>query len=187
MGSTLLFIKEGYKRPPTLVGIIREAKFPFSFVVELLKTTTLYGCPAPPSQSSLQASFMAPRCIVTGKEVRESRRVAFLNARDHTQGKEVMASRRAKAITAGGHTVMWADFEAAMAEWEMDLEVAKAAHKEQKRQKAIKKRESRRCKKKEVACRGEETLAEIEARWAAAYKAGKENTGVWPACPDGSM
>ena len=35
--------------------------------------------------------------------------------------------------------------------------------------------------------RGEESLVEIEVRWAAAYKAGKENAGVWPACPDGSM
>ena len=98
-----------------------------------------------------------------------------------------MASRRAKFITAGGQTVTWADFEAAMAEWVADLEAAKAAQKERKRKKAVKKRESRHCKKKEAARHGEESLAEIEARWAAAYKAGKENTGVWPACPDGSM
>ena len=74
-----------------------------------------------------------------------------------------------------------------MAEWVVDLEAAKAAQKERKRQKAVKKRESRRRKKKEAACRGEESLAEIEARWVASYKAGKENAGVWPACPDGSM
>ena len=55
-----------------------------------------------------------------------------------------------------------------MAEWVVDLEAAKAAQKEQKRQKAVKKRESRRHKKKEAACRGEESLAEIEAWWAAA-------------------
>ena len=65
--------------------------------------------------------------------------------------------------------------------------MAKAAQKERKRQKAVKKRESRRRKKKEAARRGEESLAEIDARWAAAYKSGKENTSVWPACPDGSM
>ena len=109
------------------------------------------------------------------------------HARDRTHGKEAMASRRAEFIAAGGQTVTWADFEAAMAEWVVDLEAAKAAQKERKRQKAVKKRESRRRKKKEATRRGEESLAEIEARWAAAYKAGKENTGVWPACPDGSM
>ena len=69
----------------------------------------------------------------------------------------------------------------------MDLEAAEAAQKERKRQKAVKKRESYRCKIKEAARRGEESLAEIKAWWAAAYKAGKENAGVWPACPDGSM
>ena len=56
--------------------------------------------------------------------------------------------------------------------------VVKAAQKERKRQKADKKRESRRRKKKVAARRGEESLAEIEARWAAAYKAGKENANV---------
>ena len=73
-----------------------------------------------------------------------------------------------------------------MAEWVVDLEVAKAAQKEQKRQKVVNKRESRSRKKEEAARRGEESLAEIEARWAAAYKARKENAGVWPT-PDGSM
>ena len=87
-----------------------------SFVVELLKTTALYGCPAPPSQSSLQASFMAPRRTVIGKEVMASRRVAFLAAHDRTHGKEAMASRRTEFITAGGHTVTRANFQAAMAE-----------------------------------------------------------------------
>ena len=65
-----------------------------------------------------------------------------------------------------------------MAEWVVDLEAAKAAQKEQKRQKAVKKRKSCRRKKKEAARRGGESLAEIEARWAAAYKDGKENAGV---------
>ena len=130
---------------------------------------------------------MAPRCTVTGKEAMASRRAAFLAARDRTHGKEAMTSRRAEFIAAGSQTVTWADFEAAMAEWVVDLEAAKAAQKERKRQKPIKKRESRRRKKKEAARRGEESLAEIEAWWAAAYKAGKENAGVWPACPDGNM
>ena len=130
---------------------------------------------------------MAPRRTVTCKEAMTSCRAAFLAARDHTHGKEAMASRRVVFIAGGGQTVTWADFEAAMAEWVVDLEAAKAAQKERKRQKAVKKRESRHRKKKEAARRGEESLAEIEARWAAAYKAGKENAGVWPACPDGSM
>ena len=130
---------------------------------------------------------MAPRRTVTGKEAMASHHAAFLPARDHAHGKEAMASRRAEFITAGGHTVTWADFETAMAEWEVDLEAAKAAQKERKRQKADKKREPRRRKKKEAARHGEESLAEIEAWWAAAYKAGKENAGVWSAYPDGSM
>ena len=129
---------------------------------------------------------MALRHIVTGKEPMASRRAAFLAARDRTDGKEEMASRRAEFITAGGQIVTWADFEAAMAEWAVDLEVAKAAQKERKRHKAVKKRESRRRKKKEAARRGEESLSEIEAWWAAAYKAGKENASIWPACPDGN-
>ena len=107
-----------------------------------------------------------------------SRRAAFLAARDRKHGMEAMASRRAELIGAAGHTFTWADFEAAMAEWVVDLEAAKAAQKERKRQKAVKKRESRRRKKKEAARHGEESLAEIEARWAAAYKVGKENAGV---------
>ena len=147
-------------------------------MVELLNTTALYGCPAPPSQSFLQASSMAPRRTVTGKEAMASRRAAFLAARDCTHGKEAMASCRAEFIAAGGHIVTWANFLAAMDERAVDLEAAKAAQEDRKRQKAVKKRESRRRKKKEAACHGEESLAEIEARWAAAYKAGKENADV---------
>ena len=56
----------------------------------------------------------------------------FRAARGRTHGKEAMASRRAEFIAAAGHTVMWADFEAAMAEWVVDIEVAKAAQKERK-------------------------------------------------------
>ena len=167
--------------------IVREAKFLLSFVAELLNTTALYGCPAPPSQSSLQASSMAPRRTLTGKEAMASRHAAFLAARDRAHGKEAMASHHAEFIAAGGQTVTWADFEAAMAEWVVDLEAVKAAQKERKRQKAVKKRESRSRKKKEAARRGEESLAEIESWWAAAYKTEKENAGVWPACPDDSM
>ena len=130
---------------------------------------------------------MAPWRTVTGKETMASCCEAFLAARNRTHGKEAMASRHAELITAGGHTVTWADFEAAMAEWAVDLEAAKAARKEQKRQKAVKKRESRCRKKEEAARHDDEILAEIEARLAAAYKAGKENTDIWPACQDGSM
>ena len=115
---------------------------------------------------------------VTGKEAMAARCAAFLAAHDRTHGKEAMASRRAEFIAGGGQTVTWADFEAAMAEWVVDLEVAKAAKKEWKRQKVVKKRESRRRKKKEAARHGEESLAEIEARLVAAYKGGKENAGV---------
>ena len=77
---------------------------------------------------------------------------------------------------------MWEEFEDAKAEWAVEQEAAKAAQREQKSQKAVKKRESHCRKKKEVARHGEESLAEIEAWWAAAYKARKENDGVWTAC-----
>ena len=87
---------------------------------------------------------MAPRRKVTGKGAMASHRTAFLAARDRTHGKEAMASRHAEFIAAGGQTVTWADFEAVMAEWVVDLEAAKAAQKERKRQKVVKKRESRR-------------------------------------------
>ena len=63
-----------------------------------------------------------------------SRRAEFLTAHDLTQnGREAMASRRTEFIASAGYTVMWADFEAAMAEWVVDLEAAKAAQKERKR------------------------------------------------------
>ena len=84
---------------------------------------------------------MAPRRTVTGKEAMASRRAMFLAARNHAHGKEAMASRRAVFITAGGKIVTWVDFKAAMAEWVVDLEAAKAAQKERKWQKAVKKRE----------------------------------------------
>ena len=70
---------------------------------------------------------MAPRRTITGKEAMASRRGTFLAARGRTHGKEAMASRRAEFIAASGQTVTWADFEATMAEWVVDLEAAKAA------------------------------------------------------------
>ena len=79
---------------------------------------------------------MAPRRTVTGKEAMASHRAAFLAARDSAHGKEGMASRRAEFIATGVQTVT----EAAMVEWVVDLEAAKAAQKERKRQKADKKR-----------------------------------------------
>ena len=72
---------------------------------------------------------MAPRRLVNGKEAMASHRAAFLAARDRTHGKEAMASHHAEFIAAGGQTIRWADFEAAMAEWVVDLEAAKAAQK----------------------------------------------------------
>ena len=58
-----------------------------------------------------------------------------------------------------------------MAEWVVDLEAAKAAQKEQKRQTGVKKRETRSRKKGEIARCVVESVAEIEARWVAANKA----------------
>ena len=77
-----------------------------------------------------------------------SRRAEFLAAHDHTQnGREVMASRRAEFIAARDLTPMWEEFEAAKAEWAVEQEAAKVAQRERKSQKALKKREARRCKK----------------------------------------
>ena len=61
-------------------------------------------------------------------------------------GKEAMASRCAEFIAAGAQIVTWADFEAAMAEWVVDLEAAKATQKERKRHKDVQKGDSRRRK-----------------------------------------
>ena len=93
-----------------------------------------------------------------------------------------MASRRSEFITAHDLTPIWAEFEAAKAEWVVEQEAAKAAQREQKSQKALKKREARRRKKEEDTRAIAERLAEIQARWGVADKAGKENDGVWPAC-----
>ena len=97
-------------------------------------------------------------------------------------GKEAMASRRAEFIAARGLTPMWAEFEAAKADWAVEQEAAKAAQSERKSQKALKKREACHCKKEEDACAAAERSAEIQAWWGVADKARKENDGVWPAC-----
>ena len=123
---------------------------------------------------SPQAFFMASRSTVTGKEAMASHRAMFLAARDRALGKEAMAYRRVEFIAAGSQTITWAVFEAAMAEWVVDLEAAKVAQKERKRQKAVKKRESLHGKKEEAARRTEESSAKMEAWWAAADKAGRE-------------
>ena len=96
-----------------------------------------------------------------------SRRAKFLAAHDRTQnGREAMASRRAEFIAARDLTTMWEEFEDAKAEWAIEQEVAKAAQREWKSQKALKKREARRRKKEEAAHHDDESLAEIEARLA---------------------
>ena len=93
-----------------------------------------------------------------------------------------MASRRAEFIAARDLTPMWAEFEAAKAEWAVEQEAAKAAQRERKSQKALKKREACRRKKEKDARAAAERSAEIQARWGVADKVGKENDGVWPAC-----
>ena len=112
-----------------------------------------------------------------------SRRAEFLAAHDHTQnGREAMASRRAEFIAARDLTPTWADFEATKAEWAVEQEAAKAAQRERRSQKALKKREAHCRKKEEDAHAAVERSAEIQAGWGVADKAGKENDGVWPAC-----
>ena len=93
-----------------------------------------------------------------------------------------MPSRHAESITARGLTTMWEEFEDAKAEWAVEQEAAKAAQREGKSQKALKKREARRCKKEKDARAAAERLAEFQAWWGVADKAGKENDGVWPTC-----
>jgi hypothetical protein len=77
---------------------------------------------------------MPPHHTLTGKEAMASWHAKFIAARDRTlTGKEVMSSRRAEFIAACDHTPTRADFEAAMAEWVVEQEEAKAAQKERKR------------------------------------------------------
>ena len=67
-----------------------------------------------------------------------SRRAEFLAAHDCTQnGREVMESRRAEFIAARDLTPMWAEFEAAKAEWAVEQEAANAAQRERKSLKAL--------------------------------------------------
>lgn len=78
-----------------------------------------------------------------------SRRAEFLAAHDRTQNRrEAMASRRAEFIAVRDLTTMWEEFKDAKAEWVVEQEAAKAAQRERKSQKALKKREARRCKKR---------------------------------------
>ena len=77
-----------------------------------------------------------------------SRRAEFLAAHEHTQnGREAMSSRRAKFIAARDLKTTWEEFEDAKAEWAVEQEAAKAAQRERKSQKALKKREAC-CRKK---------------------------------------
>ena len=112
-----------------------------------------------------------------------SRRAEFLAAHERTQnGREAMASLCAKFIVARDLTTMWEEFEDAKAEWAVEQEAAKAAQREQKSQKALKKREAHRRKKERDARAAAERSAEIQARWGVVDKVRKENDGVWPAC-----
>ena len=112
-----------------------------------------------------------------------SRRAEFLAAHECTQnGSEVMAYRRAEFIAARDLTTMWEEFEDAKAEWAVEQEAAKAAQRERKSQKALKKREAGHRKKEEDAPAAAESSAEIQTWWGVANKAGKENGNVWPAC-----
>ena len=81
-----------------------------------------------------------------------------------------MASRRAEFITARDLTPMWVEFEAAKAEWVVEQEAAKYTQREQKRQKALKKREAHCRKKEEGTPATTESSAEIQARWGVADK-----------------
>ena len=66
---------------------------------------------------------MPPRRTLTGKEAMASPRVEFLATHDRTQnGREAVASRRAEFIAARDLTPMWAEFEAAKAEWAVEQE-----------------------------------------------------------------
>ena len=82
-----------------------------------------------------------------------SRHAEFLAAHDRTHnGRQAVASHRAEFIAARDLTPMWAEFEAAKAEWAVDQEADKSAQRERKSQKNRKKREARRRKKEEDAC-----------------------------------
>ena len=83
---------------------------------------------------------------------RSCHRAEFLAAHDRTQnGMEEMASRCAEFIAARDLTTMREEFEDAKDEWVVEQEAAKAAQRERKSQKALKKREARRRKKEKDA------------------------------------
>ena len=106
---------------------------------------------------------MPPRRTLIGKEAMASRRTEFLTAHDRTQnGREAMPSRHAEFIAARDLTPMWAEFEAAKAEWAVEQEATKAAQRERKSQKALKKREACRRNKEEDARAATERSAEIK-------------------------
>ena len=94
-----------------------------------------------------------------------SRRAEFLAAHDRIQnGREAMASRRAEFIAVRDITTMWEEFEDVKAEWAVEQEAVKAAQRERKSQKALKKREAC-CRKKEKDARAAaERSAEIQAK-----------------------
>ena len=108
-----------------------------------------------------------------------SRRAEFLAAHDRTQnGREAMASRRAEFIAACDLTPTWADFVAAKDEWAVEQGASKAAQRERKSQKALKKREARRRKKEKGARAAAERSAEIQARWVSPTKPGRRTTAA---------
>ena len=83
---------------------------------------------------------MPLRRTLTGKEAMASRHAEFLAAHDRTQnGRQAVSSRRAEFIAACDLTPMWEEFEAAKAEWAVEQEATKAAQREWKSQKALKK------------------------------------------------
>ena len=83
---------------------------------------------------------MPPRRTLTGKAAMASRRTEFLASHDRTQnGREAMAFRHAEFIAARDLTPMWEEFEDAKAECAVEQEAAKAAQRERKSQKALKK------------------------------------------------
>ena len=84
---------------------------------------------------------MPLRRTLTSKEAMASHRAEFLAAHECTQNGRV-ASRRAEFIAARDLTTMWEEFEDAKAEWAVEQEAAKAAQRERKSQKALKKREA---------------------------------------------
>ena len=106
-----------------------------------------------------------------------SRHAEFLAAHERTQnGREAMASRRVEFIAARDLTTMWEEFEDAKAEWAVEQQAAKAAQRERKSQKALKKREARCHKKEEDACAATERTTEIKHGGVSPTKPGRRTT-----------